>query len=297
MDNKSLFLPLDTNKIGVKYDVSSCDFMRRRVALVTGAGSGIGRAIATTLARTSFCDLVLNDLPPGEETVAGGLRETQAQCEALGAKVLRVEADVTNRDAVRDICKRAVSDMGGLHIAVSNAYYAERADFLDLTLDAFQRTLDVTLVGSFNVCQMAAREMSQQHSLDKIVLITSVMADYPYLIDTNAPYNAAKAALNNMSESMASSLSKHRINVNCVSPGWIATQGERKFTPDWDAVDANARSSLPRGIGDAQDIANAVRFLCSEQADYITGTNLKVDGGFGISQRVPGLHDPVKVPT
>lgn len=267
----------------------------RRVALVTGAGSGIGRAIASTLA--SSCDLVLNDLPPGRETIDGGLRTTVDECKALGARVLPFEADVTDRHAVRDMCRRAVSDMGGLHVAVSNAYYAERADFLDLSLEAFQRTLDVTLVGSFNVCQMAAREMSKQASLDKIVLITSVMADYPYLIDTNAPYNAAKAALNNMSESMASSLSRHRINVNCISPGWIATNGERKFTPDWDAVDENGRASLPRGIGEAQDIANAARFLCSEEADYITGTNLKVDGGFGISQRVPGLHEKVSVPS
>ena len=183
-----------------------------------------------------------------------------------------------------------------MHTAVSNAYYAERADFLELPIDGFKRTLDVTLVGSFNVCQMAAREMKNQESLDKIVLITSVMADYPYLIDTNAPYNAAKAALNNMSETMASSLARHRINVNCVSPGWISTQGERKFTPDWEEVDRNGQQSLPRGIGKAKDIANAVNFLCSAEADYITGTNLKVDGGFGISQRVVGLHKKVEVP-
>ncbi len=267
----------------------------RRVALVTGSGSGIGRAIATTLARSS-CDVVLNDLPPGAETIDGGLRTTKAECEAVGARVLVCRGDVTDRKAVEEMCKRAVSEMGRLDIAVSNAYFAERADFLDLTLEGFRRTLDVTLLGSFNVCQMAAREMSRQSTLDKIVLISSVMADYPYLIDTNAPYNAAKAALNNMSESMASSLSKHRINVNCVSPGWIDTQGERKFTPDWEVVDKKGRASIPRGIGRAEHIANAVKFICSDEANYVTGTNFKVDGGFGVSQRVPGLHNPIEVP-
>ena len=117
------------------------------------------------------------------------------------------------------------------------------------------------------------------------------MADYPYLIDTNA-HNAA-TALNNKRETMASSLARHRINVNCVS-GWISTQGERKFTPDWEEVDRTASSHCPEAL-EKRDIANAVNF-CSAEADYITGMNLKVDGGFGISQRVVGLHKKVEVP-
>jgi glucose 1-dehydrogenase len=272
----------------------------RRVAVVTGAGSGIGRAIATTLAASGTVRaLVLNDLPAGQEVVDGGLEATrEAVASHGGVDVSLARVDVTDRRGVQRMMAQAVADHGRLDVAVSNAYFSSRAPFLELSLDDFQRTLDVTLVGAFNVVQSAAREMAKEETPQhhrKICIVSSVMAAHPYLIDTSAPYNAAKAALNNLAQSAASDLAQHRICVNCVAPGWIETPGETKFTPDWEEVDRQGRKSLPWGIGSVQDVANAADFLCSGRSDYMTGSVMTVDGGFGVSQRVPGLHDPIRV--
>ena len=273
--------------------------MLRRAAVVTGSGSGIGRAIACQLAEDGY-DLTLNDLDNDNEVNHGGLEETVSLCQDLGADVLTFRTDITERCKMKELFQSHARKFGRLDVTVANAYFAARDDFLTQSFSDIKKTVDVTLLGNYSTCQLAARTMvslsDQSAEFQKIIIISSVMANYAYLIDTNAPYNASKAALNNVSQSMASSLVQNKILVNTVAPGWMDTQGERKFSPNWKEVEEQGRRHLPSGLGSSQDIANAVSYLASDKANYVNGTTMTVDGGFGISQRVPGLHDPIRTP-
>ena len=139
--------------------------------------------------------------------------------------------------------------------------------------------------------QLAARQMVAQGKGGKIVIIGSVMSVYPQAIGTSTCYNAAKAALDNMTRTVASELAQHRINVNLIRPGWILTDGERKFSSEKEI--AAGASQLPLGIGKPIDIARGVCYLASSDADYVTGTTLDIDGGFGVAMRIPNVHVPI----
>lgn len=123
----------------------------------------------------------------------------------------------------------------------------------------------------------------------RIIIVSSVMADYPYLIDTSAPYNSAKAGLDALVRTMSSSLAPKGVFVNGLHPGWIDTPGERQFTSAEEI--AKAARFLPWGLGKPEDMAEAALFLAD--ARYITGSILDVDGGFRVAQRIPGLHAPM----
>mmetsp|Transcript_2412 Transcript_2412/g.4763 ORF Transcript_2412/g.4763 Transcript_2412/m.4763 type:complete len:145 (+) Transcript_2412:3-437(+) len=133
--------------------------------------------------------------------------------------------------------------------------------------------------------------MVAQAAGGKIVIIGSVMSVYAQAISTSTCYNAAKAALDNMTRTVAAELAQHRINVNLIRPGWICTDGERKFSSEEDIMHGHA--TLPLGMGKPIDIARGVCYLASPDADYITGTTLDIDGGFGLATRIPKLHAPI----
>ena len=142
-----------------------------------------------------------------------------------------------------------------------------------------ERTFDVTLWGTFHAAQAGARQLAKQGQGGAILFITSVLATMP--IPTSLPYNTVKAGLNHMARTMANELLNHRIRVNAIEPGWIDTPGERQFTTDEEIAEAGP--NLPWGrLGQPEDIGRAATFLCSDAADYITGTVLRVDGGFSL---------------
>ena len=145
--------------------------------------------------------------------------------------------------------------------------------------------------GTFHIMQLAARQMVAQGTGGKVVIIGSVMSKYPQSISTSTCYNAAKAALDSMTRTVATELAQHRINVNLIRPGWILTDGERNFASDEDLLKGHA--TLPMGLGLPADIARGVCYLASADADYVTGTTLDIDGGFGLATRIPGLHAPI----
>ncbi|MEE3260004.1 MAG: glucose 1-dehydrogenase [Candidatus Latescibacterota bacterium] len=242
-----------------------------KVALITGSSRGIGRACAIEMARAG-ADICVNyrTHPAEAEEVAAEIRD-------LGRRAIVIGCDVSDRAAVDAMVAQTVAELGPLDIAVANAYYSKREPFLELSLDAMRQTLDVTLWGAFHLAQSTARQMNARGQGGALLFITSVLAQIP--MPTSLPYNTAKAGVEHMCATIARELAPHKIRANAIEPGWTDTPGERQFTSE-DEIRRGAEQ-LPWGrLATSEDIANAAVFLCSDAADYITGSVLKVDGGY-----------------
>jgi glucose 1-dehydrogenase len=240
-----------------------------KTALVTGAGRGIGKGCALELARDG-ADLVINDRPGSLD-----LAQTASAIRALGRTCTTIEADVFSRAGCEELVSRALNAAGWFDILISNPAYNKRSDFLDYDPSDFERVIQGVLVSGFHVSQLVARHMVERGGRGKILFISSVHAPVPYA--KNSAYNAGKAGLNHLCRTIAVELARHRINVNAIEPGWIDTPGERAVFGD--DVILNEGAKLPWGrIGTIEDIGRAASFLCSDEADYITGTILRVDG-------------------
>lgn len=247
-------------------------------ALVTGAARGIGRGCALALARAG-ADVAVNDL-----TASDDARAVVAEIKAMGRRVWLVPGDVFTRPSCEQVAAEAQRAMGHIDILVSNPALSRRADFLDCDPAIFEQVIQGTLTGGFHMSQLVARQMVAAGTRGKVIFIASVHARVPYV--RSAAYNAAKTGLVALAKTIAAELLPHRVNVNVVSPGWIDTPGEHE-TFGGEAI-AAAAPSLPWGrLGTPADIGQAVAFLASDAADYITGTTLVVDGGFLLQAALP----------
>ncbi|WP_171187077.1 SDR family NAD(P)-dependent oxidoreductase [Alienimonas chondri] len=245
-------------------------------ALVTGAGRGIGAAIAVALARGG-ADVAINDLEAGDE--ARGVAE---RCREFGGRVRLAPADVGDRDAIDRIVAETAEEFGGLEIAVSNAAYSDRERFHEADMDGFERTIRVTMWGAFHLLRASTRRMIADRTAGSIVFVSSPHSWEP--IPGAMAYNMAKAAVDQMARTAATELCEHRIRVNLVHPGWIDTPGERKFFHE-DKLSALG-SELPWGrLGKPEEIARGVLFLCDPASEYMTGSSLLIDGGIGLPVR------------
>lgn len=248
-----------------------------QTALVTGAGRGIGLGCALELARAG-ASLVINDRPGSPD-----LADAKHQIEALDAKCAVIEQDAHTRAGCETLMEAALAAASRIDILVSNPAVSIRTPFLDAKPADFEAVIAGTLTAGFHMGQLAARAMVERRReprdacQGKIVFISSVHAEMPYA--KSVAYNAAKSGLNHLALTMAAELSCERINVNIIEPGWIDTPGERKhFGLD---MMQQVAPTLPWGrLGTIQDIGRAATFLSSDWADYVTGSILKVDGGF-----------------
>ena len=249
-------------------------------ALVTGAARGIGRGCALELARAG-ADVAVNDFGRKDSAEA-----TVAEIRALGRQAALVEGDVFNRASCEQVVAAALGALGRIDIFISNPAFSRRAAFLEFDPETFDKVLKGTLFGGFHMSQLVARHMVERGGGGKIVFISSVHARIPFA--RSAAYNAGKCGLNGMALTVAAELIKHRINVNVIEPGWIDTPGEHETFGD--AFIRKQSPTLPWGrLGTPEDIGKAAAFLCSEDADYITGTTLVVDGGFTLRAALEGV--------
>ena len=247
-------------------------------ALVTGAGRGIGRGCALALAR-SGADIAVNDRTTNDDA-----RAVVAEIQGMGRRAWLVPGDVFTRPSCEHVAAEAQRSMGQIDILVSNPALSRRADFLDCDPALFEQVIQGTLTGGFHMSQLVARQMVAGGTHGKVIFIASVHAEVPYV--RSAAYNAAKTGLVALAKTIAAELLPHRINVNVVAPGWIDTPGEHE-TFGGKAI-AAAAPALPWGrLGSPDDIGQAVAFLASDAADYITGTTLVVDGGFLLQAALP----------
>jgi glucose 1-dehydrogenase len=183
----------------------------------------------------------------------------------------------------------AVARFGHLDIAVANAAVSSRAPVIEARWEDVLRTIEVSQFGVFHTCQAAAQQMVRQWERGqpggKIVIISSVLEELCF--PESAPYTMSKAAINRLGQTMAAELAPYRINVNIINPGWIDTPGERRFYSEREIREGG--KLIPWGrLGQPADIAKAVAFLVSDDADYITGATLRVDGGFVLGLRPEG---------
>jgi glucose 1-dehydrogenase len=252
-----------------------------RNALVTGAARGIGRGCALALAREG-ANLAINDRERSSESQA-----VVAEIQALGRKAVVIEGDAFARESCKQIVARAIEELGSLDVLISNPAFSRRGDFLDYEPELFEKTLQGTLLGGFHTSQFVARHLVERNAGGKILFISSVHARIPYA--RSVAYNAAKAGLNHMAQTMAAELLPHRINVNVIEPGWIDTPGEHATFGS--ELIAEAAPTLPWSrLGTPEDIGRAAAFLCSSEADYITGTSLLVDGGLALRAAIPAAQ-------
>lgn len=244
--------------------------MASKIALVTGAARGIGKATAARLAWDG-CDIVLADVcaPSGAETAVQAV-------EAAGRSALFVQTDVGDRAAVEALFARAQERFGRLDVLVNNAAINIRKPLIDLAVEDVARVWAVAQWGVFHCAQLAARRMVEQGEGGAIVSISSVHAVRAF--PSSTAYNGAKAAVNQMTRTWAAELAKYRIRVNAIEPGWIDTPGERAFYTEEQILEEGARLPLGR-LGRPEEIADAVSYLASDRASYVTGTILRVDGG------------------
>jgi glucose 1-dehydrogenase len=240
-----------------------------KTALVTGAGRGIGKGCALEMARQG-ADLVINDRPGSPD-----LSQIASEVRTLGRKCTPIEADVFNRAGCEGLVAKSLEAVGQIDILVSNPSCNKRSTFLDYDPADFERIIQGVLVSGFHVSQLVARHMVERGVRGKILFISSVHAPVPYA--NNCAYNAGKAGLNHFCRTVAVELARHRINVNAIEPGWIDTPGERTVFGDKVIETEGAKLSWVR-IGTIEDIGRAASFLCSDEADYISGSILRVDG-------------------
>lgn len=242
-----------------------------KVALVTGASSGIGKAIATRFAAEG-AHLAINYRPGGKHDVDRAVGEAAA----FGTTSIAIAADVSKRAEVERMVQQVVAQFGRLDILVNNAGIEIKKPFLEVTDDEWNKVIAVNLYGAFVVSQVAARQMVEQGG-GKIVNISSVHEDIPFPEYT--AYCASKGGLRMMMRNLAMELAPYKINVNNIAPGAIATPINQAVLDDPTAM-KNAVSEIPWGrFGRPEEVAAVAVFLASDEAEYVTGSTYYVDGG------------------
>jgi glucose 1-dehydrogenase len=249
------------------------EHLKGRVALVTGASLGIGRAAAVALGRAGACVAVnYRSHAEAAEQVAQAVRDT-------GSRAITLQGDVADYDAMEQMVRDTVAEFGKLDIAVSNAAYSDRELFYEADLAGFRRTVDVTMWGAFHVLRAATRQMVAQGGGGSIVIVSSPHAFIP--TPRAMAYNMSKAAVEHMARTAAIEVAEHRIRINVIQPGWTDTPGERKFADEETLQRAGAKIPLGR-LGTPEEMAEGILFLCDPAHDYMTGATLLIDGGISL---------------
>lgn len=247
--------------------------LKGRVAVVTGASLGIGRATAVAFGRAG-AKVVVNYRSHQEQA-----DEVVREVQKAGSQAIAVQGDVADQAAVERLIAEAVAQFGQLDIAVSNAAYSDRELFYKADMAGFRRTVDVTMWGAFYLMRAATQQMIDQGKGGAICIVSSPHAFIP--APRAMAYNMSKAAIEHMARTAAIEVAEHRIRINLVQPGWTDTPGELKFASRETLDTAGAKIPLGR-LGTADEMAEGILFLCDPNNTYITGASLLIDGGISL---------------
>ncbi len=240
------------------------------VAIVTGSGTGIGKAIAIELAKRG-CDVALcaRRIEP--------LQETAKEIEALGRRTYLASVDVSDGESVNVFVQDTIKNLGKVDILVNNAGLTRDNLLMRMSEEEWDIVLDTNLKGAFLLSKAVARPMMKQRS-GVIINITSIVGIIGNAGQCN--YSASKAGLIALTKSMAKELASRGIRVNAIAPGFIKSQMTDALAED---IQKTMLANIPAGrFGEPADVANAVAFLCSSDASYVTGQTLSVNGGLAM---------------
>lgn len=243
-----------------------------KTALVTGASHGIGRAITLTFAREG-ADIALT-----WRSREAGADDTAREVEALGRKVVSCQAEMTNSDDCMRAVDSAIEHLGKVDILVNNAGGGRGDRLIDLTPEDWHYTIDLCVTAPFLLGQRVARHLIERGAGGAILNISSVHSANAWPNDS--AYGVAKAGLNRLTESMALEWARFGIRVNCIAPGYIKVATTEEEQDRYRREETHASPLIPlRRTGRPDEIASAALFLCSDEASYVTGRTLFVDGG------------------
>lgn len=243
--------------------------MDRKNVLITGASRGLGRACALKFASKGY-DVIINYNNSKDKALE---LKTKIEKE-YGVSVLTIKADVSNEEEVKQMVDLVVKEFGKIDCLVNNAGIAIDTLFEDKTIDNFRKTIDVNLIGTFLVSKYVSLYMLKEKR-GRIINISStngINTYYPYSLD----YDASKAGVISLTKNLAMEFAPY-INVNCVAPGWINTEMNKELDADY-ISEENAKILLGR-FAEPEEIANVVYFLATDEASYVNGSIIRVDGG------------------
>ncbi|MDH7481817.1 MAG: 3-oxoacyl-ACP reductase family protein [Armatimonadota bacterium] len=247
--------------------------LREKCAVVTGAQQGIGRGIALSMASEGAAVVVADINPDKSKAVV-------AEIESQGAKGHAILCDVSSKEQVDNLFDETIRTFGKVDILVNNAGIAKFKPFLEITPEEWDETININLRGQFLCAQAAARDMIKRR-WGRIINIASVASGqigigFPNLVH----YTASKGGITGMTEAMAIELGPYGINVNAIGPGVIKTVMISPLEKEG-VLETLVKQRIPKGrVGTPEDIANLAVFLASEEADYITGATIFIDGGW-----------------
>ncbi len=255
--------------------------LRGQPALVTGASSGIGRAVSLALARAG-ADVVVNYAHDEE-----GANAAVADIEACGRRAIAVRADVADESEVEAMFARAIEAFGTLHIVVCNAGLQKDAPFHEMTIDQWNTVIGINLTGQFLCARAAVREFTRRgidagvsRAAGKIIHMSSVHEVIPWAGHAN--YAASKGGVSMLMKTLAQEVAPQRIRVNAIAPGAIRTPINTEAWQTPEAYAALMKLVPYQRIGEPDDIGQAAVWLASDASDYVTGTSLFVDGGMSL---------------
>ena len=238
-----------------------------KTALITGSSRGIGEAIAYSLASKSY-NIVINYVSSEEKA-----KEVQAYIiKTYNVKAICIKADVSKEEEVKQMMETIYNTFGSIDVVVNNAGIAIDSTFEDKTVDNFKRILDVNLIGTFLVSKYASLYM-KSGSIINISSTDAIDTNYIYGMD----YDASKAGVISLTNNLAKQLAPN-IRVNAIAPGWVGTEMNKEL--DIDYIKKETNKILLNRFAEPSEIASVVSFLASDDASYINGTVIRVDGGY-----------------
>lgn len=245
------------------------DIMNNKVALITGAGRGIGRTIAITLAKAGY-DIIIN-----YNNSESRAQEVLKEVETLGVSAMTVKCDISNELEVRQMITDISKKFDKIDVLVNNSAVCYNSMFMEKSVEEFKHTMEVNILGTFLVSKYVG-DMMYKNKSGKIINLSStngINTYYPMCID----YDATKSAILSLTHNLAIQFAPY-VNVNAIAPGFIATESE-VGDMDEEFIEMETEKILVHRVGTEEDVANLVEFLASDKSNFINNTIIRIDGG------------------